>query len=288
MVNDKKSISSLIMLSLIVTIICLQSASSFAADRYCTDCCIIPDSDSAALSKVKGGLIQYQLFIRESKYTATASCRPYEDAKNAFYSQINSLLEYHSQWGDCTPCLALGPFYNNIWPHVTGTAYGHIRYCGKNIYGEDVYDTYVIGKAITKYVDCIDNTIDTDQDGIVDCEDNCPWQPNPNQEDCDGDGRGNACDCDINLTTTKTQIFHGESTAITAETCNSGVTWTVSPDSGVNVGYSVSSKSVTITAQSGQGSVNVTATSDANCTDTTTITVGCGVCKNCQDINLDN
>ena len=39
--------------------------------------------------------------------------------------------------------------------------------------------------------------LDVDQDGILDHEDNCPWEYNPTQVDTDGDGTGDACDPDI-------------------------------------------------------------------------------------------
>ncbi len=37
---------------------------------------------------------------------------------------------------------------------------------------------------------------DSDGDGIIDCEDNCPNTPNSDQADCDGDGKGDACEAD--------------------------------------------------------------------------------------------
>jgi hypothetical protein len=38
---------------------------------------------------------------------------------------------------------------------------------------------------------------DTDNDGVIDCQDNCPQAANPDQADTDGDGIGDACDPDI-------------------------------------------------------------------------------------------
>jgi len=41
-----------------------------------------------------------------------------------------------------------------------------------------------------------DNTLDFDSDGILNDDDNCPYNHNPGQEDADGDGYGNVCELD--------------------------------------------------------------------------------------------
>jgi hypothetical protein len=38
--------------------------------------------------------------------------------------------------------------------------------------------------------------LDSDQDGLLQGDDNCPIVPNPDQKDTDGDGQGDACDAD--------------------------------------------------------------------------------------------
>lgn len=45
--------------------------------------------------------------------------------------------------------------------------------------------------------------LDSDDDGIIDVEDNCPTVPNPNQDDYDNDGFGDACDDEISVTLNK-------------------------------------------------------------------------------------
>jgi hypothetical protein len=42
--------------------------------------------------------------------------------------------------------------------------------------------------------------VDSDVDGVIDSNDNCPDNPNTNQADCDDDGLGDACDSVSNWT----------------------------------------------------------------------------------------
>jgi hypothetical protein len=48
--------------------------------------------------------------------------------------------------------------------------------------------------AITAYPGSFCFSADPDNDGVSDCEDNCPSVSNPDQADSDGDGLGNVCD----------------------------------------------------------------------------------------------
>src|SRR5688572_26852748 len=42
----------------------------------------------------------------------------------------------------------------------------------------------------------LDTAVDTDGDGVIDADDNCPADSNANQSDTDGDDEGDACDPD--------------------------------------------------------------------------------------------
>jgi hypothetical protein len=178
---------------------------------------------------------------------------------------------------DCKPCLTLPEYGPRNWQRQTGTVYGGNI---KTFLDNCPYSVFTTGYWLPLIVQCTDNSIDTDQDGIVDCADNCPWKSNPNQSDCDGNGTGNAYDCDINLTPSKSNILHNEQATILTNGCGSAdITWTVTTEDGVEIKSTQSSNLITITALSGQGSITIEAQStDPNCNDTTTIHVECNSC----------
>ncbi|MCH8252895.1 MAG: hypothetical protein IID36_10630, partial [Planctomycetes bacterium] len=63
--------------------------------------------------------------------------------------------------------------------------------------GDGAFDVW-LGTITPDPKACLNNPLDTDDDGIPDADDNCPIDPNPDQTDDDGDGRGAACDTDDN------------------------------------------------------------------------------------------
>jgi hypothetical protein len=288
-------ISMLKILFLISVLLFFQNISCYA-DLPCTDCCLIPGAydgiDSLGRSyKDRGGLRQYQK-NSGPRATSTASCRAYPDAVIAFKKGFN-FVSHNLCSKDCIPCLTpMPPLYGNNWPIISGIVYGHIREFGSGV----TYDTYLVGRSLVKSVKCMDDSIDTDEDGVVDCSDNCPWTPNPDQEDCDGDGFGDACDCNINLKVSKSTITLGEKSIVSTEGCATNINWTVSSGDGVEARpkEQLNSNSIIITALSGQGSLTITAQSTAktSCSMTTTIVVGCDKCAGSngsrQNSDLEN
>lgn len=68
--------------------------------------------------------------------------------------------------------------------------------------------------------------LDSDGDGILDPNDNCPGTANPDQADSDSDGFGNLCDCDASLSPNSYSFTASGGSGITTITLLSGCGWT--------------------------------------------------------------
>lgn len=72
----------------------------------------------------------------------------------------------------------------NSWPVFLSSVISDLYPCDEDEEYNEEGEYYCVGE-------------DSDNDGILDKDDNCPFTPNPGQEDSDGDGIGDACDLDI-------------------------------------------------------------------------------------------
>lgn len=97
---------------------------------------------------------------------------------------IAACAESARNHGEFLRCVAL---YTNLWKradYITGQEKGIIQRCAAqaDIPANDEEPQPPVAQE------------DSDGDGIVNAEDNCPRVANPSQEDADGDGVGDACD----------------------------------------------------------------------------------------------
>ena len=68
---------------------------------------------------------------------------------------------------------------------------------------------------------------DTDSDGIIDDDDNCPNVSNVNQNDLDSDGTGDACDSETIITSNT--ILTSDTSLVGDLTVETGIVLTINP-----------------------------------------------------------
>ena len=149
---------------------------------------------------------------------------------------------------------------------------------------------------------CGVSDVDSDSDGIVDCNDNCPSVSNPNQADADGDGIGNACDLNNNIDTdgdgvaNATDNCPGISNQNQADSDGDGIgdacdecpTNPLKTEAGIN-GCGITDQIFTINASAGSnGSISPAGKISVNSGDSQTYTFTPNPGYSVQDVKLNN
>jgi RHS repeat-associated protein len=159
-----------ILRTLVCTLLLTPLVFDFSFAAICTDCCYIsgdPDGQytNGTYYKDLGGLRQTQKLTNSGGGCSGGCYATASIAEGGMYSCAEHQYSYCQSKGNVTPCLTLPQ--NNL---LYGTAYGYIDQCrrGGYYYWATAYwlETTVI---------CLDNKIDSDGDGIVDCEDSTPF-----------------------------------------------------------------------------------------------------------------
>jgi hypothetical protein len=113
-------------------------------------------------------------------------------------------------WTDCDVNIsAVADNQSTVYLRWTmGTTDGGWEYCGWNI-----DDVRVVA------ADCEDAGADSDNDGILNGVDNCPYTANPGQEDGDGDGAGDVCDNCVSISNPPQEDADDDGTGDACDEC---------------------------------------------------------------------
>jgi hypothetical protein len=124
-----------------------------------------------------------------------SGCRPTQTFSMTFDSGLPTPHEARANSGDSG-----GPVFRkqgNSW-YLTGIMVAIDSYVGQPSTGYVLYGTTTFAADLSVYRDQILSVIaahpDSDDDGYLDSDDNCPTDANADQLDSDGDGTGDVCD----------------------------------------------------------------------------------------------
>ena len=255
----------------------------------CFDCCVFPGEpdcrDGYGYSRrAVGGLEQTQRMI---------SC---DAAFGFWYSSHRQALEEMLSYiedsdlsclpdRNVVPCLSLPRTLDTGHEWMDGTMYGRVYE------GHGGYAFSVVVYEIDVGVECVEQDMDTDADGVADCVDNCPLTYNPDQADTHGGPAGDACgdcpDCNLAIEIDRNPVEPGQTATLAIDNslspCPRNFEWSVSAFDGTaraGISGSASGDTAVLTDVSGEGWLKITAKDiDSECESEALLHVGCERCE---------
>ena len=277
----------------IVFCVLLLCAASIA--EACVDCCLVSGGYDAAggsgrFYKDAGGLRQWQRLDRcANKFSSCLHRDNYsrEDVEKLMETAADECGDLCIQAGnDLEPCLALpGAYGGRELLSEDKLAYGNVFDCS------DGWEYSVVSYKLSKWVECLDEDMDTDADGVADCIDNCPLTYNPDQADTYGDPAGDACgdcaDCSLSIEIDGNPLEPGQTATLAVDSslspCPRTLSWSVSTFEGTaraSISGSASGDTAVLTDVSGEGWLKITAKDiDSECESEVLAYVGCERCE---------
>ena len=277
----------------IVFCVLLLCAASIA--EACVDCCLVSGGYDAAggsgrFHKDAGGLRQWQRLDRcANKFSSCLHRDNYsrEEVEKLMETAADECGDLCIQAGnDLEPCLALpGAYGGRELLSEDKLAYGNVFDCS------DGWEYSVVSYKLSKWVECLDEDMDTDADGVADCIDNCPLTYNPDQADTYGDPAGDACgdcaDCSLSIEIDRDPIEPGRTATLAVGSslspCPRTLSWSVSTFEGTaraSISGSASGGTAVLTDVSGEGWLKIAAKDiDSECEAEALLYVGCERCE---------
>ena len=277
----------------IVFCVLLLCAASIA--EACADCCLVSGGydgagGSGRFHKDAGGLRQWQRM--DWCASRFSSClrrdnHSREDVEKSMETAADECGDLCIQAGnDLEPCLALpGSYGGRELLSEDKLAYGNVFDCS------DGWEYSVVSYKLSKWVECLDEDMDIDADGVADCVDNCPLTYNPDQADTYGGPAGDACgdcpDCSLSIEIDGNPLEPGQTATLAIDNglspCPRNFEWSVSAFDGTaraGISWSASGDAAVLTEVSGEGWLKITAKDvDSECEAEALLYVGCERCE---------
>jgi hypothetical protein len=112
------------------------------------------------------------------------------------WHKFEIILDYDAEkWSLYVDDAFMGKYPFSVNPEISSGEAGYFQsVLGAWEYPTSIYHDYFIGRMYHNPEPIVLFGVDSDADGVLDYEDNCPCVYNPGQADADGDGVGDACE----------------------------------------------------------------------------------------------